>query len=454
VGGSTSVDVRLSGQAVVEVGSGLSRLPGEEELDGDRGQLLPGLHDHHLHLRAAAAAADSMDVGTRHLSSAAQLAAVLRAEDRTRPAGQWIRAVGYHQSIAGDIDRHFIDAAVTDRPVRIQHRSGILWVLNSAGLAAVNSDRDPPPGMELRDGSPTGRVWREDEWLRSRMPPRRLDLAAISTRAAAAGITGFTDASPHRSVADLNNLAEARTDGSILQELHLMSGPEVERAELDGVTLGPVKYLLDDDRLPSLADMADGFVRAHQSGRPVAVHCVTRAQVALAVAAWEEAGPAPGDRIEHGALISPDLFPALRRMGLTVVTQPAFVYSRGDQYLEDVEPGDRADLWRLRSMLEAGMGVAGGTDSPFGPDDPWLTVRAAMERRTASGRLLGSDEQVPMATAVGLFLGSSAAPARPRRIAPGERADLCLLAEPLRPGRLAPPVTATIISGRIVYRAG
>jgi predicted amidohydrolase YtcJ len=452
--GDRTVDVRLSGGAIREVALNLSRLPGEEELDGDRGQLLPGLHDHHLHLRAAAAAADSIDVSTRRLSGPAQLTAALRQEDRRRPPGQWIRAVGYHESIAGDIDRNFIDSVVTDRPVRIQHRSGILWVLNSAGLAAVGSDGDRPPGLELKDGRPTGRIWREDEWLRSRMPPRPLDLAAISAAATASGITGFTDATPQRSAADLLDLAQAHIDGTVLPRLHLMSGPEVEIAGVDGVSLGPVKFLLDDDRLPTLADLADGFEQAHRSRRPVAVHCVTRAQVALAVAAWEEAGPAPGDRIEHGALISPDLFSTLRGLGLTVVTQPAFVYSRGDRYLEEVEPGDHADLWRLGSLLQAGVGVAAGTDSPFGPSDPWLTVRAAVERRTASGRLLGPDEQVPVTTAVGLFLGSATSPTRPREIAPGQPADLCLLAEPMGATRLPAPVAATIIAGRVVYRAG
>jgi hypothetical protein len=305
----------------------------------------------------------------------------------------------------------------------------------------------------LHDGWPTGRIWREDEWLRSRMPPHRLHLAAVSVSAAASGITGFTDATPQPSEADLRDLARAHIDGSIVQRLHLMSGPGVEPGHLDGATFGPVKYLLDDDRLPSLPDLVAGFRRAHLSGRPVAVHCVTRTQVALGIAAWEEAGAGPGDRIEHGSLVSPDLFPTLRRLRLTVITQPGFVYSRGDQYLEDVESGDRDDLWRLGSLLQAGVSVAGGTDSPFGPNDPWLAVRAAMERRTASGQLLGPDERVSVEDALGLFLGSAWAPAEPRTIAPGQPADLCLLTEPLHPGRIAPPVAATIVGGRVVYRA-
>jgi predicted amidohydrolase YtcJ len=216
------VDARLSGEVIAEVGPGLRRSPGEEELDAEGGQLLPGLHDHHVHLRAASAALDSIDVGPGLVTGPAQLAAALRVEDRKRPAGQWIRAVGYHESVAGEIDRRDIDALVARRPVRIQHRSGILWVLNSAGLDAIGADRDPPPGLELEAGQPTGRIWREDEWLRSRLPSRPLDLASISSSAAAAGVTGFTDATPLRSGKDLDQLARARADGSIVQRLHLM----------------------------------------------------------------------------------------------------------------------------------------------------------------------------------------------------------------------------------------
>ena len=256
-------------------------------------------------------------------------------------AGQWIRAVGYHESIAGDIDRRDLDALVAGRPVRIQHRSGILWVLNSArpGLhrrrprptAGTGGDRGPADRPDLARG----------RRLRSRLPSPRLDLAAISSSAAAAGVTGFTDATPLRSGEDLDQLARAGAGGSIVQRLHLMSAPDVEAGGLEGATLGPVKFLLDDDRLPSLPELVAGFRRAHHCGRSVAVHCVTRAQVALAVAAWEETGPGPGDRIEHGALIGPDLFPTLRRLRLTVVSQPGFVHSRGDRYLEDVEAADR-----------------------------------------------------------------------------------------------------------------
>jgi predicted amidohydrolase YtcJ len=232
-----------------------------------------------------------------------------------------------------------------------------------------------------------------------------------------------------------------------------MSGPDWEPSPLDGASLGPVKYLLDDDRLPSLPELSAGFRRAHESGRPVAVHCVTRAQIALAVAAWQEAGTRIGDRIEHGALISADLFQVLRRLDLTVVSQPGFVYSRGDRYLLDVEAGDQDDLWRLGSLQRAGVRVAIGTDAPFGPTDPWLTVRAAVDRRTAGGRLLGFGERVAVPEALALFSGSATRPDRPRTIAPGEPADLCLLSTTLDVSDGSPAVAATIVAGRVAYQA-
>ncbi len=169
-----AVDVRLSGEIITQVGPGLDRPAGEEPLDGGGGQLVPGLHDHHVHLRASAAALDSIDVGPGPVTGSAEFAATLRMEDRRRPAGQWIRAVGYHESIAGDIGRRDIDALVAARPVRIQHRSGILWVLNSAGLDAIGADRDPPP----RAGADRGPADRPD-MARGRMAPLATAITSV-----------------------------------------------------------------------------------------------------------------------------------------------------------------------------------------------------------------------------------------------------------------------------------
>jgi predicted amidohydrolase YtcJ len=181
----------------------------------------------------------------------------------------------------------------------------------------------------------------------------------------------------------------------------------------------------------------------------VAVHCVTRVQLVLTLAALDVAGRAPGDRIEHGAVIPAEMVPALG--GLTVVSQPHFVAERGEQYARDVAPEDLPDLWRLRSLIDAGVAVAAGSDAPFGGADPWAVMRAA-SRRPAG---LGPGEAVDPATALRLFLGSPAMPSVPRVIAPGAAADLVLLRSPPREAASSlgsDLVAATIIDGAVVYR--
>ncbi len=77
-----------------------------------------------------------------------------------------------------------------------------------------------------------------------------------------------------------------------------------------------------------------------------------------------------------------------------------------------------------------------------------------MTRRTRAGATVGAHERVTPKQALGLFLGRRDAPARPRRIAVGEPADLCLLAVP-RARALAEPraehVRAVVIGGRLVH---
>jgi predicted amidohydrolase YtcJ len=170
----------------------------------------------------------------------------------------------------------------------------------------------------------------------------------------------------------------------------------------------------------------------------------------LTLAALDMAGRLPGDRIEHGAVIPAELVPALR--GLTVVSQPHFVAERGEQYGREVAPEDLPDLWRLRSLIDAGVGVAAGSDAPFGEADPWQVIRAAT-RRPAD---LGPREAVDPETAIRLFLGAPTAPARLRAVAPGAPADLVLLRCPpwdAFRSLTSDLVAATFVDGSLVYRS-
>ena len=442
-------DVRITGGRVAERAPGLRARPGEADIDAAGGALLPGLHDHHIHLRALAAARASVPAGPPRVRTAAELRALLHQADAELPAGAWLRCVGYHESVAGELDRWVLDGMLAHRPVRVQHRTGALWVVNSAAADLLGLDAADPPGVERDlEGRPTGRLWRLDRWLASRVPGQPASLAAVSADAAARGVTGFTDATPETTEADIADLRAAVADGTVLQRVYHMAPAHVPSPERGRVRLGPVKILLDDDTLPALHELVDRVRGAHAAGRPVGVHCVTRVQLILTLTAFGEAGRLPGDRIEHGAVIPAETIPDLR--GLTVVTQPHFVAERGEQYATDVPAEDLPDLWRLRSLIEAGVGVAAGSDAPFGGADPWHVMRAA----TARPGNLGPDEAIAPERALALFLGEPAAPATPRRVAPGSPADLVLL-------RCPPPeaarsldaglVAATFVAGELVY---
>jgi predicted amidohydrolase YtcJ len=417
-----AVDIRVSDR-IDEVADILTPKPGEDVLDAAGGCVLPGLHDHHVHLYAAAAAATSIRVGPPQVRDRAALAAALG--DVEPGADGWIRAVGYHDSVAGELDRHALDAITPAVPVRIQHRSGALWILNSAGLARVG----------LPD-HPDGRLRSTDSWADA-LGRSETSLAELSERLSSYGVTGITDATPDLAIADVVGLSELHRRGDLRQHVHCLS---------------PGKRILHDDDL-DLGELTGWIAARHRDDHPVAVHCVTAAQLVVTIAAMREAGGHPGDRIEHAAVVPPDCLADLAELDVTVVTQPNFAAERGDQYLDEVPTAEHDQLWRVASLLEAGVPVALSTDMPFGSGDPWAAMRAAVNRTTASGVVLGRSECVSARTALTMFLGSAHQPARPRLIEPGEPADLCVLSvvpQTVLAELHAGMVAATIIGGHLV----
>jgi len=259
---------------------------------------------------------------------------------------------------------------------------------------------------------------------------------------------------PHFFGCSLGDLPTAVEHGELQQRLRVMGTADLPRASHPRVTTGAVKVLLDERDLPSFEELEGRFRDAHDRGRPVAVHCVTRSELVLAAAALEAAGSLPGDRIEHAAVAPPDTLPRLAALGVTVVTQPHFIRERGDAYRIEVEPRDREWLYRARGLLEAGVGIGAGTDAPFGDCDPWAAMRAAVERRSAGGISLGPAESLTPERALALFTAAPESPAGPsRKVAVGAPADLCVLRIPWSVARrqLAREfVAAVVIAGRLV----
>ena len=453
--GTAPIDLRIAGGRIAELATALPRRAGERVIDANGGALLPGLHDHHIHLMALAAADASVCCGPPEVRSIESLTSALR-ESGARSG--WVRGVGYHESVAGHLDRASLDDLAPDRPVRIQHRSGAMWVLNSPGVDRLGLDRSvDQPGVE-RDatGRATGRLFRLDAWLRERLehgtPP---SLRQVSLRLASFGVTGLTDATADNSSSELGAFVAAAERGELLQRLLVMGGRDLPTAARGRVEAGALKVLLDEGDLPSFEQLQEAIETAHLESRPVAVHCVTRSELVLAAAAFGAAGARPGDRIEHASVAPPDAVQLLADLPLTVVTQPGFVRERGDAYLVDVEARDRPWLYRCAGFLRASVPLGGSTDAPFGNPDPWTVMRAAVDRRTEAGATIGADEALTPERALALFTSPPEQPgAPPRSIEPGVPADLCLLDRPWSAARSEPSsamVVATIRHGAIIW---
>ncbi len=430
VDGAAGLDVRCRRGLIAEVGPALAPAAGETTLDASGGALLPGLHDHHIHLAALAAADRSVRCGPPDVRNRDELALALASA----PGEGWIRAIGYHESVAGMLERGTIDALQRHRPVRIQHRSGKMWFVNSKAVELL--------GL----GDSDGRLFRRDRWLRERLPAMADWDAALqdtSRQLARYGVTGVTETTPSNQAQDVERYR--RLD--LCQRVVAMGDETLEA--------GTLKVMLDDAALPTFEQLLGRILAAHERARPVAVHCVTRTELVFALSAFRAAGTVPGDRIEHASIADDATLRLFRNTHLTVVTQPNFIAERGDQYLADVARAECENLYRCQGFLDADVPLGGGTDAPFGDADPWAAMRAAVARRSASGIVIGAGEALTPERALALFTTPPGNPGgAPRRIQAGAEADLCLLDRPWRQARLAltaAHVRATLLGGRTTY---
>lgn len=428
-------------------GSTLQEQQLEEVIDAEGGALLPGLHDHHIHLLSLAESLQSVDVS--QAADEGQLrnrlqAAASDAADQESDQG-WIRAIGYHESVAGELTRHDLDEIVRNRPLRIQHDSGAMWMLNTLGMELLGIS-ETTTGAELDSaGLATGRLFRGDELLRDEhgletsefaVGVSNRKLAETAKMLASFGVTGVTDATPGYGNAEVGFFAKAVADAIIPQRLTLMPSVGANFSEsvfaASKVSFGPHKIILADHSLPAFSEVADEVRAAHESGRAVAVHSVTRASLALLVAVLDEVGSLEGDRVEHVSVAPPELVGELQKHKVRVVVQPHFIAERGDRYLKEVEGEDLPWLYRCQGFLEAGLRVAGGTDAPFGKPNPWLAMWAGVRRETQPGeQVIAPQERIVAAQARDLFLSPLDDPGgKPRQVSEGLAGDLCLLHEP------------------------
>ena len=442
-------DVRIEHGIITAIGQ-LDILGNEPVLHANEALLLPGLHDHHIHVAALAASLSSIRCGPPDVTDQETFAACLQ-----RPGHDWLRATGYHESVAGMLDATALDRIVPDRPLRIQHRSGRMWFFNSAALDRLLAKGPAPHGLEHDGYQYTGRLFDEDAWLQRILGSEPPSFAQVGALLASRGVTGVTEMSPANDSSIARHFLKETARQSLPQKAVLAGRLNLSADDTsDRVLLGPAKLHLHEAALPSLDDAADFIRRAHEQGRGVAVHCATEVEIIFTLAAFNDAGTIHGDRIEHASIAPDATIEDIASAGIAVVSQPHFIRERGDRYLTDVDAHARPLLYRLRAFLDADVTLAAGSDAPFGNCDPWASMAAAVSRYTASGTPIGESEALTPEQALDLFLRAPQALNQRRRVTVGAPADLCLLDRSWASARSALSaayVRATFIDGRMIF---
>jgi predicted amidohydrolase YtcJ len=174
--------------------------------------------------------------------------------------------------------------------------------------------------------------------------------------------------------------------------------------------------------------------------------------------------PAPDHRytLQHCQLADDAQFRRMRALGLCVNLFANHHAYWGDQHFETTVGPERAERMNAcRSAIAAGVPFAIHSDAPITPLGPLFTAGCAVQRLTASGRVLGAAQRITVAQALhAITLGAAITLKLDEEIGSiecGKRADFCVLDEDPRavePAALqALRVWGTVQGGRVFEAA-
>ena len=147
--------------------------------------------------------------------------------------------------------------------------------------------------------------------------------------------------------------------------------------------------------------MAEFFHAAHNAGLQVGVHAIGDRAIEQVLTTWERVYLALDSRerrhfrarrhrIEHFVLPSGDQIERTAMLGLAVSVQPAFdrLWGQGGgMYEERLGPARAMAAHPIRTMLDRGIEVGVGSDTPITPLDPMLAIAALEEHHEPTQRL-------------------------------------------------------------------
>jgi predicted amidohydrolase YtcJ len=213
-------------------------------------------------------------------------------------------------------------------------------------------------------------------------------------------------------------------------------------------------------------DMVRLFRTAASAGLAIATHAIGDQANHLVLDAYEALGPTPGlrHRIEHAQHLQPQDLPRMARLGVVASMQP--VHCTSDMDLVDtLLAGHELASYAWRSLLDAGVALAFGSDAPVEDPNPFPALYAAVTRTRPDGTPPGGwqpEQRISMAEAIRAHTAGAAYAAgeqeRKGVLKPGMFADFIALdTDPYQESPdavLRTRVLTTVVGGEIRWRAG
>ena len=178
---------------------------------------------------------------------------------------------------------------------------------------------------------------------------------------------------------------------------------------------------------------------------------------------WMES--VPSVRLEHVTLITAEQLDQMERsrVNFGITTQVIFAFAEYESYVESMTPEVFSRIYPVRMIEKRMRDFALSSDAPattwMDPDDPFVSIGAAVQRLAYNGKPINPDQSVPVGLALSLYTGRAAG-LLPYEdpvgmIAPGYEANFNVLDRDLftvEPGEIASVrVERAFLRGREVF---
>ncbi len=456
--------------------------------------LMPGLVEAHAHLMAGGlwrytycGYFDLRDPDGRNWPGGRTLEAVIGqlSGASARQADGPLLGWGFDPIYFGDqrVSRHDLDRVSAARAVGVLHASGHIlnvnsFVLEKAGLLRTGVEH---PGMPLgADGLPTGELKGPDAMTaafaivgldRSFLSGDEFGVRAFAKLAVRAGVTTSTDLAATLLEPELDSLLSITAEDDyplrlvpLLRLIGMTPAQAVERSvalssrSTERLRLGRIKVVADGSiqgfsarmRWPGYFNGApnglwytapetirDCYTLALQSGVQVHTHTNGDEATELALdclAAALKAAPTRDHRfnLQHCQLADAAQFRRMKALDMCVNLFANHHFYWGDQHYSTTVGPERAERMNACATAQrSGVPFAIHSDAPVTPLGPLFTAWCAVNRLTASGRVLGAHERISVADALqAITLGAAYTLKLDHEIGSiecGKRADFCVL---------------------------